>query len=148
MAAELLATVAQTSWMVLIVSPWSQGASRNGLFFKRPFGRPVFLSEQRRNRHFHSVWGGLVMESRKIAYKVMTCCMHAVIISLVGFHANEPTTLKNIQNICHQVWRRKLSLPLLIPLHLPAMLSDSQEVENIQWANMATRIMWLQLFLV
>lgn len=33
--------------------PQSQGARRNELFFKRPFGRPVFLSEQRRNRHFH-----------------------------------------------------------------------------------------------
>lgn len=72
------------------------------------------------------------MESRKIAYKVMTCRMHAVIISLVGFRVHEPTILKNIQNICHQVWRRKLSLPLLIPLHLPAMLSDIQDVENIQ----------------
>lgn len=33
--------------------PQSQGARRNELFFKRPFGKPVFLSEQHRNKHFH-----------------------------------------------------------------------------------------------
>lgn len=55
MAAELLAVAAQTSWMVVIVSPWSQGACRTGLFSKGPFGSSVFLSEQRRSRHFHLV---------------------------------------------------------------------------------------------
>lgn len=46
--------------------PWSQGATRTGLIFKRPFIRPVFLSEQRRNRHFH-FRGMLVMDLRKTA---------------------------------------------------------------------------------
>lgn len=41
--------------MVLIVSQWSQGASRNGLVFKRPFGSSVFLSKQHRNWHLYSV---------------------------------------------------------------------------------------------
>lgn len=74
MAAELLAVVAQTSWMVLIVSQWSQGASRNGLFFKRPFGSPVFLSRQRRNWHFHLV-------QRRVCYGVRKTCIQGDDIS-------------------------------------------------------------------
>lgn len=61
--------LAQASWMVVIVSPWSQGASRTGLFFKRPFGRPVLLSRQRRKRHFHLVQRRACCELNEIAYK-------------------------------------------------------------------------------
>lgn len=68
--------------MVLIVSMWSQGASRNGLFFKRPFGS---LCSYPSNEGIGiSTWfeGGSTMESRKLVYKVMTspACMHVTCI--------------------------------------------------------------------
>lgn len=56
--------------MVLIVSMRSQGASRNGLFFKRPFGS---LCSYPSNAGIGiSTWfeGGSVIESRKLVDKV------------------------------------------------------------------------------
>lgn len=58
--------------MVLIVSMWSQGASRNGLLFKRPFGS---LCSYPSNAGIGiSTWfeAGSIMESRKLVYKAMT----------------------------------------------------------------------------
>lgn len=48
-----------------------------------------------------STWfrGGLVMDSRKIAYMVMTCRMHTVIKRLAGLHTHEPTILQTLKYV-------------------------------------------------
>lgn len=87
----------------------------------------MFLSEQRRNRHFNLVQGtGLVVDSKKIARKAVTCHMHPVVNGTMIFESYRFKSTEFTSYVVRQVLCR---------------------VDNLQLANLGTRIMCIWPYL-